>query len=142
MPVTVTHCFGANFLSRTPLRTLLLVGAIGITIQPHVWIWKKQKTNCFNPFPHLVKSAGLCRCEVEIGEGNDGLEGKLRQHVEAERLFGDRQPCGRLPVHADMSYWCHSLDSFVVKVVAGELERTLQSYLCLTLISFILLSSR
>lgn len=123
MPVTVTHCFGANILSRMPLMTLLLVGAVGIAIQLHVWIWKKQTTNCFNPFPHLVKSAGLCRCEVEIGEGNDGLEEKLRQHAEAERLLGDRQPCGRLPAHADTSYWCHSLDSFVVKVVTGELGR-------------------
>lgn len=52
--------------------------------------------------------------------GNDGLEGELRQRAEEERLLWERHPRARLPADADMSWWCRSHDSFVVKVVAGE----------------------
>lgn len=44
----------------------------------------KQLPFNFNLFSHLVKSAGLCRSKVEMGKGNDGLEGKLRQHAASQ----------------------------------------------------------
>lgn len=78
----------------------------------------------FNLFSHSVKSAGLCRSKVEMGKGNDGLEGKSRQHAASQ--IGEER--GRRAIaqgllagsDADMSYCCHSFDSYVVKMVAGE----------------------
>lgn len=32
----------------------------------------------------MVKSAGLCRAKVEMGKGNDGLEGTLKQHAASQ----------------------------------------------------------
>lgn len=57
----------------------------------------------FQSISLMVKSADLCRCEVEMEAGNDGLEGELRQRAEEERLLWERHPRGRLPADADMS---------------------------------------
>lgn len=57
----------------------------------------------FQSISLLVKSADLCRCEVEIEAGKDGLEGELRQRAEEERLLWERHPCGWLPADADVS---------------------------------------
>lgn len=80
-----------------------------ITIWPvvlsHVCGSRKATGFPFNLFPHLVKSAGLCRCKVEMGKGNDGLEGKLRQQRgEEERLPRDcwlaaMQMCPTVVIH-------------------------------------------
>lgn len=48
----------------------------------------KQCALHFNLVSHVVKSAGFCRTKVEMGKGNDILEGKLRQHV-ASQLGGE-----------------------------------------------------
>lgn len=99
-----------------------------------------QLTFHFILFPHLVKSAGLCRCKVEMGKGNDGLEGKSRQHA-ASQIQGEGKKSDRPGtagwLQAGMSYRCHSFDSYVVKRVAGEWwGRILQWYLSLSLILF------
>lgn len=71
-----------------------------------------QVTSHFNIFSHLVRSAGPCRSKVEMEKGNDGLEGKLRQHAasrfrkrgEEEQLPRDRwlaemQTCATVVTH-------------------------------------------
>lgn len=75
-------------LSSDTVRSLLFESALtywplalGSPIRP---LLVKQLAFHFNLLSHLVKSAGLCRCEVEMGNGNDGLEGKSRQHAASQ----------------------------------------------------------
>ena len=59
-----------------------------------------------------------------MGKGNDGLEGKSRQHA-ASQIQGEGKKSDRPGtagwLQAGMSYCCHSFDSYVVKRAAGEL---------------------
>lgn len=101
-----------SFQTQRPLMIPLLVGIAAskrekvnktkIKIQPRVDLETANEW-LFQSISLLVKSADLCRCDVEIEAGNDGLEGELRQRAEEERLLWERHPCGRLPADADVS---------------------------------------
>lgn len=84
---------------------------------------EKEPDFHFNPFPYLVESAGLYRYKVEMGKGNDGLGRKLRQQASAQHEGEGRGTIAQwLEAGCDavMSSLCHSLNSFVVKMVVGE----------------------
>lgn len=77
-----------------------------------------------------------------MGKGNDGLEGKWRQRAASLlRGEGRKSDCPETAgCDANVSSCCHSLDSFVVKMAAGERGEGIQRrFLSLT---FILLLSR
>lgn len=73
----------------------------------------------FESFPTWSRVQASVDVRWEMGKGNDGLEGKLRQRA-ASRFGGggkNRAVAQGLPA---VSYCCHSLGSFVVKMVAAE----------------------
>lgn len=96
----------------------------------------------------MVKSAGPCRSKVEMGKGNDGLEGKLKQHA-ASQLWGEREgEEERLPrdrwlaeTQTCPTVVIHLIHMSLKRLLVNEEERIQQWHLLLTLILIIALAS-